>query len=560
MLRAVSLATAPLLERLRRAETFGDAAELLLRPLLAQASQGLRTSPGAAVLRGMVHLRPEGGYAGLHVREADGILGEGATPVPSATAWQRLRDAGRPVVVDVEARSTWKMDGTQLAQDSGAWGQSRAAIQARSVTHLGLWPLRAPGGASIGMVSVEVRAPGRIGLGLDCWAQDSDAVSRACDLAAPYLAGLPSPQDPVPLRDPLLPVVGERMAPIVATLEAFAAFDETLLLRGDTGTGKSHLARWAHGRSPRAQGPFEVAQLHAVASSLQTGELFGWVKGAFTGATRNHRGWVERAEGGSLFLDEIDKLDLETQAKLLNLLEERRYKPVGSETTRRADVRFLIGTNADLEKEVRAGRFLRDLYYRVNVLPVELPSLRERADEITPWASWMAAQLHRKRSRRGRVSFDSGALQALGAYSWPGNLRQLQSVVVRAYAFAGVVTTTGDDVVLAEEQVTRALGFEGGLLAEQGSVSDHLARAAEAFVDLAVQRRDAGRPLDLELAEAFPGFVLEAAVARAGGEREAFMLFGLEARLRGGNHLKTLRREQQRIDALRAAVDGPDRS
>ena len=552
----MSLATAPLLERLRRAETFGAAAELLLQPILAGTRGALGARPGAAVLRAMVHLRAEGGYAGLHVTEADGTTSDGATPVPSATAWQRLCEVGHPLVVDVEARSTWRMDGTQLAQDSGAWGQSRAAIQARSVTHLGLWPLHAPGGSRIGMVSVEVRAPTQIGIGLGCWQSDADAIARAADLAAPYLAGLPRPQDPVPLRDPLLPVVGDQMAPIVATLEAFAAFDETLLLRGATGTGKSHLARWCHGRSSRAQGPFEVAQLHAVASALQSGELFGWVKGAFTGAVRNHRGWVERAEGGSLFLDEVDKLDLETQAKLLNLLEERRYKPVGSETTRRADVRFLVGTNANLETEVREGRFLRDLYYRINVLPVELPTLRERADEIGAWAGWMARQLHRKRGGRGRVALDPAAEQALLAYPWPGNLRQLQSVVVRAYAFAGLGGQGSTSaVVLGADHVKRALGFEGGL-SDQGSLAIQLGRAAESFVDLALQQRDAGTPLDLELAEAFPGFVLDAAVQRMGGERAAFLLFGLEARLKGGNHLKTLRRERQRVEALQAAIDG----
>ncbi len=451
----MSLATAPLLERLRRAGSFGEAADLLLRPLLSSTGDALRSTPGAAVLRGMVHLRPEGGYAGLHVRETDGARhpASAATPVPSATAWRRLCEAGHPLVVDVEARSTWRLDGTQVHQDSDAWGQSRAAMQARSVTHLGLWPLRAPGGALLGMVSVELRAPARIGLGLTCWAADGSAIERACDLAAPWLAGLPRPQDVVPLKDPLLPVVGERMASIVATLEAFAAFDETLLLRGATGTGKSHLARWCHGRSARAQGPFEVAQLHSVVSTLQTGELFGWVKGAFTGATRDHRGWVERAEGGSLFLDEIDKLDLEAQAKLLRLLEERRYKPVGSETTRRADVRFLVGTNADLETEVKEGRFLRDLYYRINVLPVELPSLRDRGDELGPWAGWMASQLHQKRKARGAVHLSAGAVEALGTYTWPGNLRQLQSVVVRAYAFAGVGQDPAEGLELGAEHV-----------------------------------------------------------------------------------------------------------
>jgi hypothetical protein len=503
----------------------------------------------------MVHLRPDGGYADLYVQEHGAGGHIRATPVPSATAWRRLREAGQALVIDVEARSSWSLAGERLTQDSGAWGQSRAAIRARSVTHLGIWPLRTPGGTLVGMVSIELRAPARIGLGIECWALHAGAVELACDLASPYLANLPSPQDTVPLTDPDLPVVGESMAPIVATLQAFSAFDETLLLRGATGTGKSYLARWCHGRSPRAGSPFEVAQLHAVSPSLQVGELFGWVKGAFTGAIRTHRGCVERAEGGSLFLDEIDKLDLETQAKLLNLLEERRYKPVGSETTRKANVRFLIGTNANLEERVREGRFLRDLYYRINVLPVELPALRDRLDELGDWARWMLGQLHKRRFEHGHATLSDAGVAVLRGYVWPGNLRQLNSVVVRAYAFASVGQHGAflEDVYLEAEHVARALAFEGGL-GEQGSVTDHLRRAAKAFVDLAIQKKGSGSPLDIELAEAFPGFVLDAARERTGGDREAFLLFGLEARLRGGNHLKTLRREKSRVDALKVAV------
>ncbi len=551
----MSLDARDLLDPLRAAQTFESAAEALLRPLLQVTATALEGERGGRVLRGMVHLRPDRGYAGLHVldaRESD----RKATPGPSATAWQRLQGARHPLVVDVETLTSWTLAGEALQEHSGSWGKSRAAIQARSVTHLGLWPLRAPGGGALGMVSVEIRCPFAVGLGPPTWEDLGEAFQRACDLAAPYLVALPLRTSESPLTDPMLPVVGATMAPIVQTLGAFSSFDETLLLRGATGTGKSHLARWCHAQSPRSDKAFEVAELHSVAATLQSGELFGWVKGAFTGAVRTHRGWVERAEGGTLFLDEIDKLDLETQGKLLSLLEERRYKPVGSETTRRANVRFVVGTNADLETLVREGRFLRDLYYRINVLPVELPPLTRRPEEIGPWAHWMVQQVHGSRVEGGRVHLSANAETTLRSFAWPGNLRQLNSVVVRAYAFASVgeLGRFPLELELRGKHIARALAVEGGLGGDE-SLGDLLEQAAEIFVQQALQREvGGGERLPIELAEAFPGFVLEAAVRAKGSERDAFLLFGLESRLKGGNHLKTLRRERSKVEALLAAM------
>lgn len=342
-----------------------------------------------------------------------------------------------------------------------------------------------------------------------------------------------------------MPVVGASMEPVVTMLRMFADLEETLLLRGPTGTGKSHLARWCHAQSPRSQAPFVVVHLHALPDGLREGELFGWRRGAFTGATRDHAGAVQRAEGGTLFIDEVDKLPLSTQAGLLRLIEDRRYQAMGEGRERAANVRVMVGTNAPLEAEVAAGRFLEDLYYRVHVLPVEVPPLVDRLDELREWAN-LALE-----GTGAHVSDEAEA--ALCAFGWPGNLRQLRSVVVRAYAFA-----RGQGAgLIREPHVRRALAMEAPLAPE--CTLSGLRRAAEAFVSESAARATTGRgPLDCELAEAFTGLVLEAAIARFGGEREAFLHFGLEDRLKGGNHLKTWRRERERIARLTAALSPPN--
>ncbi len=333
------------------------------------------------------------------------------------------------------------------------------------------------------------------------------------------------------------------MEPVVAMLRMFAGLDEALLLRGPTGTGKSHLARWCHAQSPRSCYPFVVVHLHALPDGLREGELFGWRRGAFTGATQDHAGAVQRAEGGTLFIDEVDKLPLSTQAGLLRLIEDRRYQAMGDGRERVANVRFMVGTNAPLEAEVAAGRFLEDLYYRIHVLPVEVPPLAERHDELREWALLAIG--------RHDVDLSEAAERALRAYSWPGNLRQLHSVAVRAYAFAR--GESAGKVLISEAHVQRSLAMERRL--GQESAISALRGAAQAFVTESQTRALAGRgALDSELAEAFTGLVLEAAVARFGGEREAFLHFGLEERLKGGNHLKSLRREQERVSRLCAAL------
>jgi NtrC-family two-component system response regulator AlgB len=215
-----------------------------------------------------------------------------------------------------------------------------------------------------------------------------------------------------------------------------------LLLRGDTGTGKGVLARAVHTWSPRNAKPFVVVACPALPADLLESELFGHAQGAFTGAYRDHKGRVSQAEGGTLFLDEIGDLSLGLQVKLLRLLQEKEYERLGENETRQADVRIIAATHVDLKAAILDGRFREDLYYRLNVVELTLPPLRERLEDIEGLASNMLAELRRE-SGTGPLKLDTDTLDRFKAYSWPGNLREMRNVLERA-----CVLGDGKDVTL----------------------------------------------------------------------------------------------------------------
>ena len=210
-----------------------------------------------------------------------------------------------------------------------------------------------------------------------------------------------------------------------------AASDVPVLLRGESGTGKTVLARAIHSMSPRNRGPFVVVNCPTLSEELLASELFGHAKGAFTGAIRDQAGRVEAAEGGTLFLDEIGEISTSLQAKLLRFLEEKEFERIGENKTRHADVRTVAATNRDLESQVSKGLFREDLLYRLNVIDLQLPPLRERPEDIIRLARRFLL-FFAKAARRQPPTLSPAAEQALMAYGWPGNIRELRNAIERA--------------------------------------------------------------------------------------------------------------------------------
>jgi NtrC-family two-component system response regulator AlgB len=223
-----------------------------------------------------------------------------------------------------------------------------------------------------------------------------------------------------------------------------AAADCVVLLRGESGTGKNVLARWIRAHGPRAQAPFVTVNCPALSPELMSSTLFGHRKGAFTGAVGDAVGKVQEAEGGTLFLDEVGDLGPDTQARLLRFLHDRSYERLGEARERTADVRLVAATNRPLEDAVRAGRFREDLFFRLNVVALTLPPLRDRREDVLPLAAHYL-RFFARNGGRAPLAFSLEAEQAIVGYAWPGNLRELRNAVERAAILAeGAVILPSD--------------------------------------------------------------------------------------------------------------------
>lgn len=218
------------------------------------------------------------------------------------------------------------------------------------------------------------------------------------------------------------------MAQLLDTALRVAESEATVLISGESGTGKELLARLIHRRSARREAPLVAVNCAAIPDTLIESELFGHVKGAFTGAVANRKGRFQTARGGTLFLDEIGELKLDMQAKLLRALQEKEVQPVGSDRTEKVDARIIAATNRDLKELAAAGRFREDLYYRLGVIPLHIPALRERPEDIET----LARHFLRKLNAPEGVRFSPAALALMKGYPWPGNIRELQNAVERA--------------------------------------------------------------------------------------------------------------------------------
>lgn len=270
------------------------------------------------------------------------------------------------------------------------------------------------------------------------------------------------------------------MRQVGSLVSAVAPADVTVLVEGESGTGKELVARSLHEQSARSGKPFVDVNCAALTDSLLESELFGHLKGAFTGATANRKGLFETASSGTLFMDEVGELSQATQARLLRVLQEGTVRPVGSTESRRVDVRVIAATNRDLAKEVEAGRFRQDLYYRLNVFNIELPPLRDRREDIPMLVEHFLGK-HGQRLGRRMPQLDTAALDALCGHSWPGNVRELENTMERALVLCR------DDVVTID-LLPSAFRNSGGGNASEPTGLRPLAAARDEFMRTYVAR------------------------------------------------------------------------
>ncbi len=256
----------------------------------------------------------------------------------------------------------------------------------------------------------------------------------------------------------------EKMKEVLDLAGRVAASDASLLITGESGTGKELLAKGVHFNSRRADGPFVAVNCAAIPESLIESELFGHVKGAFTGAVKDKEGKFQLADGGTLFLDEIGDLRIDLQAKILRALQEREVDRVGGGKPVSVDVRVIAATNKDIERAVKEGAFREDLYYRLNVITLFIPPLRERKEDIP----LLASHFLKKFNKDADVRVDAAALSVLTAYGWPGNVRELENVIERASVLKRGVLITRDE--LPEKLKKEKTGVEDIILnlPEQG--------------------------------------------------------------------------------------------
>ncbi|MEQ1565282.1 MAG: sigma 54-interacting transcriptional regulator [Myxococcota bacterium] len=521
--------------------TLLDAVEARLPQFLAE-----HDLEGGKALRAMLHLRPELGYRGL----VSAARSSGPEDVlQSTTAWSLVRRTRSAVCVDVEVGQYTDIEGAVLklevpSEDFGS--ETFRRLKARSSTHFLAMPVRLPEDEFLGMVTVEIGCPDAAGTPFSFWAERAGDLQVLVDVAALFLERLrPAvPTSPRAIGDPL-PAVSARMAGVLETLRAFATSEATLMLLGESGTGKTTLAHWCHTLSPRRNGPFVVAGLYQVPTDQAQALLFGVVQGAYTGS-RERAGYVEEAEGGTLFIDEVGDLSPAMQLSLLRLLDARRYQRMGETRERVANIRVIAATNVDLGRAAREGRFRSDLRYRLESLPVEIPPLRERLDEIGAWAALFLDEVHQRGGHPGTAELAPEAESALRTLPLEGNLRAVRVLVERAHAFARIAATEDGRVRILAADVRRAAGIQSS---SGPGPMELLQAAAEAYL---------ARGGSLEaVKDVFPGMVLWVALQQEGDAKRVARRLGFEYRIRGGNHLDTLRRYGAKLQQLAESCGAP---
>lgn len=335
------------------------------------------------------------------------------------------------------------------------------------------------------------------------------------------------PENALPTASDNTQATHPRLAALVGTSPGFvrvlnrvpvvAACDVGVLILGETGTGKELVAQAVHYLSARAGQPFVAVNCGALPLELVESELFGHVRGAFTSAHDAQRGLVAQARGGTLFLDEVDSLPLVAQVKLLRFLQDKEYRPLGAARSEQADVRIIAASNLDLWPQVQAGRFRADLYYRLNVLALTLPALRERPEDLLPLA-WHFCQRHARLLQRPVPELSAGACAAIEAYDWPGNVRELGHAVER-----GVLLAQGDQVQPEDLGLPGATRSGGAQAIVDENFHDAKARVVQQFESRYIE----------QLLQRHGGNVTRAAEACAKNRRAFFALMkkhGIDSR------------------------------
>ena len=501
-------------------------------------------------LRVTVHVRSDEAYRNFAVTSGVEERAHEVEVAPSASLWRLVREHAAPIVLDVLLGEVAVPGGSASVALTALAESSRTRFSSRDATHVAALPLSGNDGGVFGMVCVEVQQRAAVGDArvLDAYVED---LLLLVDVVAPRLAHA-QPAGTAATDAAGIPVVGEATRSLYSYLTLFARQPETMLITGDSGTGKSRLARWVHEHSAVHAGPFETFSMHGLNEDMQLAHLFGWRRGAFTGAQESQPGLIEVARGGTLFIDEIDKLSLKAQGGLLNMLESGSFRRLGETRTRPVETRFLVAANVNLRDAMANGEFREDLYYRISVLPVMLPPLEHRRDEIAAWARFMVARAHRERSADGEAGIDDAAIALLEASPWPGNLRQLDNVLRRAFMLAAGPTPERTVRVDADD-VRAALALDGAGNQNGGTFIDSLAASARAFLHsrLAGSADDA-RP-NPEMLHGNLLFAMTWAVAleELGDDHNRIaQLIGKENSLRSRNYHKELRREMRKLAAL----------
>jgi Nif-specific regulatory protein len=396
---------------------------------LARALEALDRHLGAE--RSVLYVGTEGERPSLLTRAVHGVAADHFRPRAGMGVAGRVAQSGQPVVVPVVRHDA--MAQSELA-DLALWYDTDWNLVAVPVES---------GGRSLGALCVYFRHRGAVADRVGVLGVIASLLARTIE--ASRLRSLPLPLEDAPRAEEASPgrspqelfeyanMVGASaaMRQVYELISQVARTNATALLRGESGTGKELVARAIHDNSPRVAAPFVKVNCAALPEDLFESELFGHERGAFTGAHARKKGRFELAEGGTLFLDEIGELSLRTQAKLLRALQFREFERVGGTETLHADVRLIAATNADMERAVELGTFREDLYYRIHIFTITLPSLRERRADIPALAEYFLSRLGAEHGRKiSRIS--SAALDLLTRHAWPGNVRELENVIERA--------------------------------------------------------------------------------------------------------------------------------